>query len=45
MVEEKAQVESPLEKGQFILFSSEMNHYIGKNQNKDFWLIYHLSII
>ena len=26
----------PIKTGQFILFSSELNHYIGKNLNKDF---------
>jgi len=26
----------PIKTGQFILFSSELNHYIGKNENKDF---------
>ena len=26
----------PIKTGQFILFSSDLNHYIGKNLNKDF---------
>jgi hypothetical protein len=26
----------PMKTGQYILFSPEMNHYIGKNENKDF---------
>ena len=36
----------PIKAGQFILFSSDLNHYIGKNLNKDFLinlsLRYHL---